>query len=100
VDHNTDGGSGPSLNITTTQANSAIVVACGDWNQHTGARTWRQIGGVSPVEVTYDTENQQDAYTVYGAYHANAGSAGSKAVGLSAPGSMKYSIVAVEIKAQ
>ena len=86
----------PTLNLTTTQANSAIVVVNADWNSSDGAsRTWRSNAG-SLTEQTYFRDSSQ--YTVYAGYHADAGSVSTYAVGLSAPGSQKYSIAAVEIK--
>jgi hypothetical protein len=92
----------PSLNLTTTQDNSAIVVAVGDWNAGDGsARTWRTVNSITPsagngLELTYFRDTVR--YTLYLAYYPDAGSAGSKTVGLSAPSGQKYSIVAVEIK--
>lgn len=85
----------PSLGLTTTGANSAIVVANVDWNAADGtSRTWR-TANTAATEQTYfrDAAN----YTVYGAYHADSGAAGAKTVGLSAPTGQKYSIAAVEI---
>lgn len=85
----------PTLNLTTTQANSAIVVANGDWNASDGtSRTWRANAGTL-TEQTYFRDSSR--YTVYGGYHADAGAVGTYAVGLSAPTGQKYSIVAVEI---
>lgn len=97
-ENGTDAGSGtePSLNLTTTQANSAIVVANADWNAGDGtSRTWR-TGAGTLTEQTYSLVT--GAVTVYGGYHANAGAIGTYAVGLSAPVSQKYSIGAVEVK--
>lgn len=86
----------PTLNLTTTQANSAIVVANGDWNAGDGAsRTWRTNAGTF-TEQTYFRDSAR--YTVYGGYHADAGAVNTYAVGLSAPTGQKYSIVAVEVK--
>jgi hypothetical protein len=85
----------PTLNLTTTQANSAIVVANGDWAALTTARTWRANAGAF-TENTYDTGG--GSYTMYGGYHADAGAAGTYAVGLSAPTGQKYSIAAIEVK--
>lgn len=85
----------PTLNLTTTQINSAVVVANIDWVAGSGAsRTWRANFG----PLTETTFVETGGATVYGGYHANAGAVGTQAVGLSAPGSQKYSIVAVEIK--
>lgn len=92
----------PSLSITTTQDNSAIVVFVLDWSAVDGAsRTWRTVNSVTPtaangLERSYFRDSAQ--YTVYSAYYSDAGTAGAKTVGLSAPGAQKYSIIAVEIK--
>jgi len=91
----------PSLDITTQADNSAIVVFVADWNAVDGAtRTWRTVNGITPAagdgEKTYFTNGIN--YTVYGAYYSDAGAAGVKTVGLSAPTGQEYSIVAVEIK--
>jgi hypothetical protein len=93
----------PSLALTTGTDNSAIVAANGDWNAVDGAsRTWRTINSITPAtnlaggEATYARDGARA--TVYGAYWSNAGTAGSKTTGLSAPGAQKYSIIAVEVK--
>ena len=85
----------PTLNLTTTQANSAIVVSNDDWTAKTTARTWRTIAGAL-TERSYATVS--GAYTIYSGYHANAGAIGTYAVGLTAPTGQKYSIAAVEVK--
>lgn len=98
-----NGTDGPTLNITTTADNSAIAVIVADWNAVDGAtRTWRTVNGIAPTaanghEKTYfrDASN----YTVFGAVYPDAGAAGVKTVGLSAPSTgVKYTIIAVEIK--
>jgi hypothetical protein len=87
----------PSLGLTTSFTDSAIVVINADWSAVDGTtRTWRQVNGASPTEQTYFRDSTM--YTVYAARHANAGTAGAKTVGLSAPGSQKYSIAAVEVR--
>jgi hypothetical protein len=89
-------GAAPSLNLTTTQANSAIIVYNNDWNAVDGtSRTWR-TGAGSLTESNYFRDAAR--CTSYSGYHADAGSVGTYAVGLSAPGGQKYSIVAIEIK--
>jgi hypothetical protein len=86
----------PSVNITTTKANSAIAVFSCDWNATDGAsRAWKNNAGAF-TELSYNFE--ANIYTIYGGYHANAGAAGTYAVGLNAPNSQKFSIVAMEIK--
>lgn len=95
-------GAAPSLDLTTQQDNSAIVVMNADWNTVNGAsRTWRSVGSCTPssgngMEQLYSTGG--GAYGIYTAYYDDAGTAGSKTVGLSAPAGQKYSIVAIEVK--
>lgn len=93
----TSGSGAPSLSLTTTKANSAIVVLSVDWNAASASHTWRTTAG-SLVETT--DAYSSGAYTVNGGYHPNVGAAGAKTVGLTASASQKYSIVAVEIKGQ
>lgn len=90
----TNAAGAPSLSLTTTQANSAVVVFNTDWNAIATARTWR-TGAGALTEQTYVTGTQ---YTVYGGFHADAGAAGANTVGLSAPTGQAYGIIAVEIK--
>lgn len=96
-----EGAGGPSLAITTTQANSALVVAAGDFNAIDGAtRTWR-TASVTPtagngLEKTYYRNSV--AYTVYAAVYNDVGAVGAKTVGLSAPIGQRYGIVAIEVK--
>jgi hypothetical protein len=90
----TIGDGGPSLNLTTTQDNSAVVVANSDFAVVATARTWRTTAGAF-TEQTYSTVSGQ--MTVYGGYHPTVGTAGSKTVGLSAPATQTYSIAAVEV---
>lgn len=93
---------GPSLGLTTLGDNSAIVVASSDYLAVDGtSRTWRTVNSVTPtsgngLEVTYFRSAAN--YTVYGAYYSDAGAAGAKTVGLSAPTGQQYSIIAVEVK--
>lgn len=85
-------GSAPTLNLTTTQDNSAIVMFNGDWNAGDGnGRTWR--GAVSEQSYFFDSSH----YTIYGGYLPDAGTQGAKTVGLTSPASQIYSLVAVEV---
>lgn len=92
----------PSLGITTTQENSAIVVINADWNAQDGAsRVWRTVNGITPtsgngMEVAY--YYGAGIWSAYAAYYTNAGTTGSKTVGLSSPGTQTYSIIALEVK--
>ena len=85
----------PTLNITTTGANSAIAVINMDINAVSGAsRVWRTNAGA----FTEQTFSQATGVIgAYGGFHANAGAIGTYAVGLSAPTGMKYSIIACEV---
>ena len=88
--------SAPSLALTTTDAGSAVVVAVSDYDSADGVnRAWR-TGAGALTEVTYSRASSSPTQTVYGGYHADAGAAGAKTVGLTAP-TMTYSIVAVEV---
>jgi len=92
----------PSLAPTTGSDNSAVVAAVGDWNAVDGAsRTWRTVNSITPtaannLERTYARDSSRA--TFYGAYWNDAGTAGAKTTGLSAPSGQKYSIVAVEVQ--
>lgn len=92
----------PTLDITTEEDNSAILVAVGDWNAVNGSsRTWRTVNSITPTsangyELSYYYSGS--TYTIYIAYYPDAGAAGTKTVGLSAPSSQQYAIAAVEIK--
>lgn len=86
----------PSLGLTTTVADSAIVIGVGDWNAVDGAsRTWRTVGAAA-TEQSYFRDSS--FYTVYVGRHLDSDATGAKTVGLSAPSGQKYSIVAVEVK--
>jgi hypothetical protein len=90
----------PSLNLTTTQDNSAIVCVNGDWNALTSPRAWRTIDSITPsqangLEVSYFANGTN--YGVYSAYWPDAGAAAAKTCGLTAPSGQKYAIIAVEV---
>jgi hypothetical protein len=101
ISANNAAGSGvPSVAITTTQANSAIDVVSVDWNAVDGAsRVWLTVNSFTPTagngELTY--ARAVSLGTAYGAYWPDAGAAGSKTVGLSAPGGQRFAICAVEV---
>lgn len=90
----TNGSGAPSLSLTTTQPNSAIVVINTDWNALATARTWRTGAGALTEQTYQATAN----YTVYGGFHADAGAAAAYTVGLTAPTGQAYAIAAVEVK--
>lgn len=92
----------PSLALTTTTDNCAIVVINSDWAAVDGTtRTWRTVNSITPTagnggEINY--YRNASIYATYAASWSDAGTAGSKTVGLSAPSGQKYSIVACAIK--
>lgn len=100
---NTASSGAPSLSLTTTQDNSAIITADADRNAFNGSATWRTINSITPSgggtcpECTAFRDGAH--YTVVAAHYTNVGTAGSKTTGISSP-SHKYSIVSVEVKGQ
>jgi hypothetical protein len=94
--------SAPSISITTTQDNSAIVFFAADWDADDGSgRTWRTINGITPtsgngLERTYVFDPTK--YTVYGGYYNDAGSIGTVTAGISSPTSPTPSMVVLEVK--
>lgn len=92
----TSGSGAPTLNITTTQANSAIIVSIGDWAAVVGAPTWRTNAGA--FTSTVEQAGDGASYSARGGYHADAGAVGTYAVGVTAPAGETFSIIALEIK--
>lgn len=86
------------IDLTTTQDNSVVVVAQGDWNAVDGAaRTHLTADCGSASEQTYFHDGAH--YAAYGWYHADAGAAvAGETVGVDTPNGQKWSIVAVEVK--
>lgn len=98
--NNATGSGAPSLALTTTGDNSAVICFNADWNAVSTARTWRTINSVTPtlgngLERAYEAVS--GAYTVYAAYWNDAGTAGAKTTGLSAPTTQRYVIAAIEV---
>lgn len=86
-----------TVSITTTQANSAIACIAADWNaaDGSGGRTYSTATAGAATEQTYFRDAAH--YGVYVWYHADAGAAGAKTVGLTAPGGTQLVIVAIEV---
>ncbi|MBK8191563.1 MAG: hypothetical protein IPK79_14085 [Vampirovibrionales bacterium] len=92
------GASGnPSVSLTTTQANSAIVVIVSDWNAVSGTQTFTNNFSGTPTALT-DYPGDGAQYGVAIAYFPDAGAVGSKTVGMSAPTGQKWTIIAIEVK--
>jgi hypothetical protein len=93
------GSSGsPSVTLTTTQANSAIVAICGDWNAVSGTQTFTLGGSSTGWVALTDYPGDAARYGVAIAYIGDAGAAGSKTIAMSAPTGQKWSIAVVEVK--
>lgn len=91
------GASGsPSVSLTTTQANSAIVVIASDWNAVAGTQTFTTAAGTPTALTGYPGDGAH--YGVAIAYYADVGAIGAKTVGMSAPTGQKWSIIAIEVK--
>lgn len=85
----------PTLNLTTTDDNSAVVVVPMDWSAVDGSsHTWRTNAG--PLNEQLYMYNP-GLSTLYGGFHTDAGTAGTYAIGLSAPSGQKYSIIGLEV---
>jgi hypothetical protein len=93
---NAAGPAAPSLVLTTTADNSIVDVIVGDHATVDGtARVWRTADAGALTETTYWRTNFENAS--YAGHHPDAGPAGAKTVGLTAPATMRYSIAAVEL---
>lgn len=95
----TSGSSAPSVSVTTTGANSALVVCNSDWLTTDGSsRAWRTPSGTTAIteEVYYQDTSLNATCTFYGGYHSDSGSTGSKTVGLTTP-SQRWSLAVVEV---
>jgi hypothetical protein len=85
----------PLVNLTTTQANSALVIAVVDSFAQDGvSRVWRANAGPL-TERTY--QRILGVWTTYAGYHADAGAVGTYGLGLTAPIGQTDCNVAVEI---
>src|SRR6476619_4838215 len=98
--HQTAGA--PSWSFTTSFANSAIVVAMGDWSAgDASTRAYRAVNGYTPtaggaLELAY-FRNTTD-YALCIAYYPDAGAAGAKTLGLTAPAAGSWVVSAVEVR--
>lgn len=82
-----------SVNLTTTQANSAIDVYWADWAATAGARTYLTGAGA----YTEKTNFNDGQYSTGSGYHADAGAINTYTIGNSAPAGQDVTFVVVEI---
>jgi hypothetical protein len=96
----------PSVSLTTAHDNSAIICIIVDWEAGaTTGKTWRTINGLTPSSgsdpATVGLELmavQGSGHTQYAAFWADAGAAGAKTVGMTAPASQDYTIACLELR--
>jgi hypothetical protein len=89
----------PTISITTTQANSAIAIILADWGANPWpTRTWLQPGGIATFVETATAQTVSGQYSTIGGYYPDAGVVGAKTIGLSAPTTGTWTLVAMEIK--
>jgi len=98
-----DGGSSqgaPSGTLVTTEDNSSIFYASSDgfWAS-TGTRTYRTINSFTPTAGDGELWVDENDNATYGAFYPDAGTAGSKTVGMTQPNSQTWALVAVELTA-
>lgn len=90
------GSAASTLAVTTQQDNSALCVGISDWNAVDGAtRTRRTVNGGTGTERTYYRDSAR--YAVYAMDYGDAGTAGSKTVGYSAPTGQQTALGVVEV---
>jgi hypothetical protein len=88
----------PAVTLTTTQDNSAIVMICGDFAAVAGTQTLSSTGGAGSGTLKTGFPGNSNNYGVAIGVYLNAGTAGSKTVGMTAPTGQKWNILAVEVK--
>ena len=86
----------PTLTVNGVEENSSIVMVNGDWSARTGARTYNTTQAGSFTETTAYADGT--SYGVEAGYYPNAGTAGNKTIGLTAPTGMKWALAAIEVK--
>ena len=88
----------PSVGLTTQGDNSAIIFVDGDWSGtvDNASITWRQINGANAIQDSNGYQNT--SYSWYFDHYGDAGAAGAKTCGMTAPGGQTYSILVCEIK--
>ena len=91
----------PSVSVTASGANSAMVAVNADWNAGaTTGKTWATINAITPSAGNgLEKVATQDAshYTIYSAYWDDCGTTGAKSPGMTAPSGQQWAIIAVEI---
>jgi hypothetical protein len=95
--HNMGNGadSAPNVTLTGVAADSAIVMGIADWEAGSVAGTTYRTADAGTFTQTDAVQGTN--LSVWCGHHANAGAAGNKAVGFTAPSAPDWSLVAVEV---
>lgn len=85
-----------SVTLTTTGANSALLVGSVDWNSTDGTtRTRRTVNSTTGTEESYFRDAAE--YTLYVQRYDDTGATGSKTAGYSAPTGQATGTIAIEV---
>jgi hypothetical protein len=94
-------GTAPSVNLTTTGANSAAVMFIGDRAATAlTSQTYRSNAGTftqRTAAVAQNNDTLANEYCVYHGYHADSGATGTYAIGMTAPASQTWTLAAIEV---
>jgi hypothetical protein len=96
------GSTPPALALSTTAANSGILVIMADWSGVAGtSRVWNAVNGYTPSagnggEIVYT--NSSGNYTAYAAWYPDAGPVGAKNLGFTTNFAGGHTIAAIEVK--
>lgn len=94
-DNGAAGSSAPTINVTTTGANSALDYSSDDWNDTTGTATFTASVG-TPVSDLIDQTDPTGAFN-YSFHVVDSGAAGAKTMGMSAPATQRWVATVVEV---
>jgi hypothetical protein len=93
---NSTGSGSPTVSVTTQQADSALAYIDGDWNAVTGTATFTSSAGTAVQDVSDQTAT--GSYCCYGSHLNDAGTVGSKTMGMSSPSTQRYVNGVIEVK--
>lgn len=87
----------PSVQLTTSQTDSAVVMLVTDWSAVTGTSTFPVVNGSTPVEVVDYADGAN--YGVHIAYWPNVGASGvQRTYSMSAPSGQNWTAQVIEVK--
>lgn len=90
-------GNPPSLALAGVADLSTLLCALTDWSAANTARTYTQVNGANPTERGHFADGSTWHYDAFD--YADAGAAGTKTVGQSAPASQTPNLLVVEVLA-